>query len=279
MKKPLITNFSPPADMPDVGLFLLLQQKKSGKTTLADLICSILAAYGYELAALRNDTHNRFDRYVQSQRIELATTFDMIEGHISLDLDRHEVLIKLIEDMMSQPRAAIVYDSSAAAGERLPTVLLRDLYAEQLAEHARSALCLVPLRPTDDIAAGALGAMTSAEIALKGQLIVPVIIAQDVDIDQLPPDHDFFKCIASAEHGIIRLPYVPPAIAMNIDRLNLPLHAVTNPGSLEIRRQVRDSLGCSTGQAGLLVAAIAEMTGVLKAQLRKVGIAPIVSVD
>ncbi|HCO54759.1 MAG TPA: hypothetical protein DIT93_07040 [Pelagibacterium sp.] len=279
MKKQIVTTFSPPQDMLDVGLFLFLQHKKSGKTTLADLVCSILAHYGYELAAVRNDVHDRLDRYVQSERIELATTFDMLEGHISLDLDRHEVLVSLIEEMMSRQRTAIIYDSSAAAGEHLPTVLLRDLYVQQLAEHGRSAMCFVPLRPTDDIAAGALGAMKAAEIALEGQLIVPVIIGLDVDIAQLPPEHDFFKCIARAQHGVIRLPYVQPAIAMSIDRLTLPLHALSNPESLPTRRQVRSDIGCTTGQAGLVVAAIAEMVSVLRTQLAKVGIGPLDSKD
>lgn len=266
--------FTPPASMTAVGLILMLQPKKSGKSTLSDLLCSTLLSFGYEIAALRNDAHNRFDRYVKSTRIELATTNDMIEGNLSLDLDRHEVLIRLVEDMMARPRTAIVYDSSAAAGDRLPTILLRDLYAQQLAENNRSALILVPLRATEDIAAGALHAMESAEIALPGQMIVPVVLAQDADIDALGRNHDFSKCIGKAKHGVIRLPFIPPAVASHLDRLSMPLWELSDPVSLSVRRAVRDSLSCTTGQAGLVVAAVAEMVAIMKTELAKLDIGP-----
>ncbi len=115
----------------------------------------------------------------------------MIEGNLWLDLDRHEVLIRLVEDIKPRPRTAIVYDSSAAAGERLPTILLRDLYAQQRTEHNRSSLTMVPLRPTDDITAGRLYAMESAEVAVADDMVVPVIMAQDADIAALSRNHDF----------------------------------------------------------------------------------------
>lgn len=266
--------FTPPAGMPPLGLILMLQPKKSGKSTIADLLCSTLLSLGYDIAAVRNDVYNRFERYVESIRLELATTHDMIEGNLSLDLDRHEQLIRLIELLMPRPRTAIIYDSSAAAGERLPTILLRDLYAQQLAEHNRSALILVPLRTTDDIAAGALYAMEAAEIAMPGQMIVPVVMAQDADIAALTRSHDFHRCTGKAKHGVIRLPYIPSAIASHFDRLSMPLWQLSDPASLSVRRAVRDNLACTTGQAGLVVAAVAEMVAIMGAELGKLGIGP-----
>jgi hypothetical protein len=269
--------FTPPADLAPPGLILMLQPKKSGKSTLSDLLCSTLVSLGYDIAALRNDVHDRFDRYVASTRIEWATTHDMIAGNLSLDLDRHEVLVDLIDDLLVRPRTVIVYDSSAAGGERLPTVLLRDLYAQRLAAHDRSALILVPLRPTDDIAAGALYAMEAAETAMPGSLVVPVVLAQDADIAPLSQEHPFFKCIELARSGVIRLPYVPGAITAHLDRLSMPLWELTDPTSLGVRRLVRDSLSCTTGQAGLVVAAVAEMVAIMTSELAKldIGSAPV----
>ena len=269
--------FTPPADLAPPGLILMLQPKKSGKSTLSDLVCSTLASQGYDIAALRNDQHDRLDRYVASTRIEWATTHDMIAGNVSLDLDRHEVLVELIDDFLPRPRSVIVYDSSAAGGERLPTVLLLDLYAQRLAALDRSALILVPLRPTDDIAAGALYALEAAETAMPGSLVVPVVLAQDADIAPLDTEHAFFKCIALARHGVIRLPHFPAAITGHLDRLSMPLWALTDPTSLEVRRTVRDNLACTSGQAGLVVAAVAEMVAILTAELAKldIGSAPV----
>ncbi|MHA6297912.1 hypothetical protein [Devosia sp. CAU 1758] len=275
MTKLILPPFTPPSSLPPVGFILMLQPKKSGKSTLTDLLCSTLLSFGYDIAALRNDEHSRLERYLKSVRIELATTHDMIEGSISLDLDRHEILINLLEQLLPRPRSAVLYDSSAAAGDSLPTVLLRDLYAQILAEHDRSGVVFVPLRPTDDVAAGALYAMEAGETAMPGQLIVPVVIAQDADIASRPRGHDFFKCIERAKHGVIRLPYIPSAICGHLDRLPMPLSDLTDPTSLAVRRAVRDSLGCTQGQAGLVVAAVAEMVAIMVDELAKLDIVPL----
>lgn len=263
--------FTPPADLLPVGLFLMLQPKKSGKSTIADLLCNCLVSAGYDIFVLRNDEHRRFDRYTDSHRIELATTSDAIEGRISLDLDRHEIMIDKIGALSNQ-KTVIVYDSSAAAGERLPTVLYRDLYAAQFAEQGRSIVCFVPLRPTDDVASGALYAMEAAETALPGALIVPVLIAPDVDIEQLPREHDFFKCLKRARHGMIRLEHFQPAVMFHVDRLTVPLSEFTDPTCLKTRRLAREMLGCPPGQAGLVVAAVADLVATMEIELGKLNI-------
>ncbi len=82
------------------------------------------------------------------------------------------------------------------------------------------------------------------------------------------------KCITKPKHGVIRLPYIPQAVSSHLDRLSLPLWELGDPASLPVRRAVRDSLSCTTGQAGLVVAAVAERVTIMRAELAKLGFGP-----
>lgn len=261
----------PPARLGFVGVF---QPKKSCKTSTATLMANQIRDMGLEPNIFQHDRHDRLTPYGDVSRIELAKTSDVIGGDTSANLKRHEALAEAIEMLPTHPNQVILLDSSGPAASLMAPLLHLGRFDSLLTQHGISGLLLVPMRPILDVAEGALAMARELREAMPGQLVVPVAIASQSELEALDPGHPFWTVVKEARDGVFTLPPLAPSTASGLERVLRPVSEIADRTSETALTMIRNYTGYGRIEAGAVAIAAASLVTALDQGLAPMGFTP-----
>lgn len=251
MTKPKSKNL-PPLKLPQIeriGMIGFYQPKKSGKTSSAAICAAIFAQLGYEAEFFQNDRHERFRAFGTSTLIELATQRDVLAGRVTIDLRNNEPMYESIVGLPDHPSKLIIHDSSAPAADRVGTVFAAGGFNDLFPDRCK-ALLFVPFRPVIDVAEGALAMMKDLKKAMPDHFVIPIAIVNSDALDEISPNHAFWKVVDEAEYGVVTVRALAEQFAQLLERIDLPITTTANRKDKEVTRQINEILQCTTMVAG-----------------------------
>jgi hypothetical protein len=251
-------------------LLMFAQDRSSGKTLSGQAMLSFSVYAGYKPFILQNDEQTRLMRYGQVETIRLAGTTEVMENEMS-DIDRHEKLLELIDELKDNPELLIVYDMAAGSVGRLADIFDELAINERLLEIGETALVIVPVTARADIADAALFTINQFQGALADHLVMPIINYRDGSPADLGPDHPFHQALKSAKNGVLEFPAINKQSALLFERMDRTLHdVVALEGSAAISGLAAE-LGTSAARATLLVGTCQKILTGLKPQAESLG--------